>query len=137
MVRHIVLASGSPRRRELLAGLGLEFEVRLLPGIDESYPSGLSGEEIAKTISRKKATAYRQSMATDEIIITADTIVCVDDRVLGKPKDEADRQHTVAGLKMQFKALVARDLWDMSQYFAIVNEENHIVRKALQELGAE
>ena len=77
MVRHIVLASGSPRRRELLAGLGLEFEVRLLPGIDESYPSGLSGEEIAKTISRKKATAYRQSMAKDELIITADTNVCV------------------------------------------------------------
>lgn len=83
----IVLASGSPRRKELLAGLGLKFEVRLLPGIDESYPAGLMGEEIAQTISRKKAEAYRLTLQTDELIITADTIVCLDGQVLGKPSD--------------------------------------------------
>lgn len=84
---NIVLASGSPRRKELLAGLGLQFEVRLLPGIDESYPAGLTGEEIAQTISRKKAEAYRPTLQTDELIITADTIVYLDGQVLGKPFD--------------------------------------------------
>ena len=124
MVRHIVLASGSPRRRELLAGLGLEFEVRLLPGIDESYPSGLSGEEIAKTISRKKATAYRQSMATDEFIITADTIVCVDDRVLGKPKDEAEATEmlkTLRGRSHQVITGVTLMTSDREETFAAVS----------------
>ncbi|MDE7165973.1 MAG: Maf-like protein [Bacteroidaceae bacterium] len=87
---NIVLASGSPRRKELLAGLGLQFEVRLLPGIDESYPEGLTGEEIAQTISRKKAEAYRPTQQTDELILTADTIVYLDGQVLGKPSDAED-----------------------------------------------
>ncbi|MDE6633759.1 MAG: Maf-like protein, partial [Bacteroidaceae bacterium] len=86
----IVLASGSPRRKELLAGLGLQFEVRLLPGIDESYPEGLTGEEIAQTISRKKAEAYRPTLQTDKLILTADTIVYLDGQVLGKPSDAED-----------------------------------------------
>ena len=86
----IVLASNSPRRKELLAGLGYPFEVRLLSGIDESYPDTLRGGEIAAHISRVKADAYRTTMAADELIITADTIVCLDDQVLGKPADEAE-----------------------------------------------
>ena len=86
----IILASGSPRRKELLAGLGYDFEVRLLPGIDESYPEGLSGEEIAMHIARGKAAPYRGTMADDELIITADTIVYMDGQVLGKPLDEED-----------------------------------------------
>lgn len=86
----IILASGSPRRKELLAGLGYDFGIRLLPGIDESYPDGLTGEEIAMHIAKGKAAPYRDSMADDELIITADTIVYLDGQVLGKPKDEAD-----------------------------------------------
>ncbi len=85
-----ILASGSPRRKELLAGLEIEFEVRLLDGIDESYPEGLSGEEIAQYIASKKATAYLATLADDELIITADTIVYLDGMVLGKPKDAKD-----------------------------------------------
>ncbi|MBP5513230.1 MAG: septum formation protein Maf [Bacteroidaceae bacterium] len=86
----IVLASASPRRKELLKGLGLDFEVRLLPGIDESYPEGLGGEEIAQTISQKKANAYKATIADDEVLITADTIVWLDGQVLGKPHDEEE-----------------------------------------------
>lgn len=84
----LILASNSPRRRELLAGLGYPYEVRVLKGIDESYPESLCGSEVASHISRVKAEAYRATMAEDEIIITADTIVCLDDKVLGKPTDE-------------------------------------------------
>ncbi len=81
----IVLASGSPRRKELLSGLGLEYEVRVLPDIDESYPEGLQEEDIPITISRKKSDAYRNSMSDNELVITADTIVYLDGKVLGKP----------------------------------------------------
>lgn len=87
---HIILASNSPRRRELLSGLGVDYEVRTLPGVDESYPDTLSGEDIPVYISREKAAAYLPSIAPDELIITADTIVWLDGRVLGKPTDEAD-----------------------------------------------
>ena len=86
----IILASNSPRRRELLAGLGYPYEVRVLDGIDESYPDTLRGSEVAAYISRVKAEAYRATMAEDELVITADTIVCLDDKVLGKPADEAE-----------------------------------------------
>lgn len=86
----LILASNSPRRRELLAGLGYPYEVRVLDGIDESYPDTLRGREVAAYISRAKASAYRATMAQDEVIITADTIVCLDDEVLGKPADEAE-----------------------------------------------
>ncbi len=83
----IILASNSPRRRELLAGLGIEFEVRVLPGIDESYPASMPAAETAEYIAGKKAAAYRQVMADDELVITADTVVIVGDEVLGKPAD--------------------------------------------------
>ena len=86
----LVLASNSPRRKELLAGLEVDYEVRVFTGIDESYPDGLSGEEIPQYISRKKAEAYEAIMQPDELIITADTIVWTDGKVLGKPKDEAE-----------------------------------------------
>lgn len=98
----IILASNSPRRKELLAGLGLEFEVRTLQGIDESYPSLLRGEEIPMYISGQKAKAYKASMSDDELIITADTIVYVDGEVLGKPKDADDARrmfHLMSGRK--------------------------------------
>lgn len=87
---HVVLASNSPRRRELLAGLGIDYDVRVLPGIDESYPEGLQAEDIPVYISRKKADAYRPTLAADELLITADTIVWIDGRVLGKPRDAGD-----------------------------------------------
>ena len=86
----VILASNSPRRRELLAGLGLKFEVRVLADINENYPPTLPATQIAKYIAHKKAEANRAIMAKNEMIITADTIVVVDDMVMGKPADDAD-----------------------------------------------
>lgn len=86
----IVLASNSPRRKELLAGLGLPFEVRVLEDIDESYPAELPVGEVALYIARKKAASYRQMIREDELVITADTVVVVGNDILGKPTDEAD-----------------------------------------------
>lgn len=87
---HIILASNSPRRKELLAGIDVNFDVRVIRDIDESYPASLPTKDIAEYISRKKAAVYRQQMASDELIITADTIVVLDSEVMGKPHDEAD-----------------------------------------------
>ncbi|MBE6260769.1 MAG: septum formation protein Maf [Prevotella sp.] len=83
----IILASNSPRRKELLAGIDLDFEVRVMDGIDESYPDTLPTKDIAEYISKKKAEAYRETMASDELVITADTIVVLGQQVMGKPKD--------------------------------------------------
>jgi septum formation protein len=88
--KKLILASNSPRRKELLGGLGLPFEVRLKDGIDESYPDDLTGEDIPLHIAFKKAQAYLPELAEDELLITADTIVWLDGRVLGKPKDAGD-----------------------------------------------
>ena len=86
----VILASNSPRRKELLAGLGIDFSVRIIKDIDESYPASLRGEDIPVFISGKKAEAYRRTMAEDELIITADTIVYYNDKVLGKPSSREE-----------------------------------------------
>lgn len=87
---NIVLASNSPRRRELLAGLGIEFEVRVLPDIDENYPADLPVMQIAEYIAHEKASAYLLTMKDNDLVITADTVVIIGNEVLGKPKDEED-----------------------------------------------
>lgn len=83
----IILASNSPRRKELLAGLGVDYEVRTLPDVDESYPESLQRGDIPLYISRVKADAYKPMLQPDELMITADTIVWMDGMVLGKPRN--------------------------------------------------
>jgi septum formation protein len=86
----IILASGSPRRQELLRRMGIaDFEVRV-PDVDESFPAWLSPQRIVEHISRKKCDAVAAKSAPNEIIIAADTMVFVDGEPLGKPTDEAD-----------------------------------------------
>ena len=84
----LILASGSPRRRELLAGLDRPFEVRLQEGIAENYPATLDAHDVPEYISREKAAAY--TVAPDELLIAADTVVVLDKTILGKPHDEED-----------------------------------------------
>lgn len=86
----VILASNSPRRKELLAGLGVQYEVRTLPDVDESYPDILQGADIPLYIACEKADAYRSMLHPDELMITADTIVWLDGKVLGKPHDRED-----------------------------------------------
>lgn len=94
----ILLASNSPRRRELLAGLDIEYRVTALPEVDESYPATLSGEEIPLYISQEKAAAYRNQMKENTLLITADTIVWLDGRVYGKPHDLDDAKAMLRAL---------------------------------------
>ncbi len=83
----IILASKSPRRQELLKLMGVDFKV-VLKEVDESYPEGLSPAEIAVYIAEKKAKAFDESLNKNEVVLTADTIVCIDDLILGKPENE-------------------------------------------------
>ena len=79
----IILASNSPRRRELLTNLGITFSPFVIFGIDESYPSDLKGEEVALFVAEKKAAAYKEHIRDNRLIITADTIVSTSEKVLG------------------------------------------------------
>ena len=97
---HIILASNSPRRRELLSGLDLDFEVKVLPDIEENYPETLATQDIPVYIATEKAAAYKDLMSEHDLIITADTVVVLGDEVLGKPVslDDAKRMlHALSG----------------------------------------
>lgn len=84
----IILASGSPRRKELLEMVGLQFEVFSLP-VEETFPETLPSREVAEYLAIEKNKAYRLVLK-DDIILTADTVVVIDDQILGKPKDAGE-----------------------------------------------
>ena len=121
----VILASNSPRRKELLSNLGIRYEVKTLPDIDESFPEGLSEVETAAYIARAKADAYRGVMLADELIITADTIVWLDGVVMGKPKDEeeaCDMLRRLSGQTHQVVTGVCLTTIDRQQSFATVTD---------------
>ena len=94
----VLLASNSPRRKQLLADLGIDFGVCALNGIKESYPADTPTEDVALVVSRIKADAYRDLITSNQLIITADTVVICDNQVLGKPHNEADARNMLRSL---------------------------------------
>lgn len=86
----ILLASKSPRRREIMNLLKIPFTVVTIEGVDEGYPSDMEPAKVSEYISQKKAKAFFKYIADDEILITADTVVICDGKILGKPKDKED-----------------------------------------------
>ena len=94
----LVLASNSPRRRQLLTELGLTYETRLLE-VDEAFPPHLRRAEVAEFLAARKAAAYISGLAADEVLLTADTIVCLEDDVLNKPADRAEAQQMLGRLQ--------------------------------------
>src|ERR1700709_1940598 len=93
MSRKIILASQSPRRKQLLELAEIAFEV-LIADVDETNPPGMPGEQVPEFLARKKADAVRH-LVSDAIVIAADTVVLLDHHILGKPTDEA---HAIATL---------------------------------------
>jgi len=86
----VLLASKSPRRRELLQQLRVPFNVVTIGGIDESYPSTVPALEVPQFVSSAKADVFQKRITGNELIITADTMVICGDRIMGKPKDTDD-----------------------------------------------
>ena len=122
---NIVLASNSPRRKELLQRMGVNFKVRTLFGIDESYPDSLRGEDIVRYISRNKAQAYRSSMAPNELLMTADTIVYVEGEVMGKPKTAEQAKemlHKLSGKSHQVITGVTIVTADRTEDFGVTSQ---------------
>ncbi|WP_157208038.1 Maf-like protein [Mariniflexile maritimum] len=94
---HIILASGSPRRQEFFKTLGLDFEIRLKPVI-EDYPIRLKHFEISDYLAQLKALPYKKELNANDILITSDTIVWHNNQALGKPKNEADAFQMIKSL---------------------------------------
>ena len=88
--KHLILASASPRRRQLMADAGLEFTLAPKFECDESYPTTLPAAEVASFLSALKSEAYPEPLAEGEILVTADTTVVIGERVLGKPADREE-----------------------------------------------
>ena len=86
----IWLGSQSPRRRQLLEGLNIPFKVIVNSNIEEKYPEHLSNEQIAVYLAELKAQCYKEMMKDNTLLITADTIVCIKGKVLGKPTGRND-----------------------------------------------
>ena len=129
----VVLASNSPRRKELLSGLGVNFSVKTLPDVDESFPDTLKGEEIPFFIARKKADANKMlfsSVTSNEVeepllVITADTIVWIEDEVLGKPANATEARAMLSklpGKKHQVITGVCLTTASWQKSFAAVSE---------------
>lgn len=129
----VVLASNSPRRKELLSGLGVNFSVKTLPDVDESFPDTLKGEEIPLFIARKKADAHKvlfSSVTSNEVeepllVITADTIVWLEDEVLGKPANATEARamlSKLSGKKHQVITGVCLTTASWQKSFAAVSE---------------
>lgn len=86
----IILASNSPRRKELLSGLDIDYEVRIIDGIEEEYPVDMPVEDIPQYLAVRKSIPYKATLSDDELLITADTVVVCEGKVLGKPVDRQD-----------------------------------------------
>ncbi len=118
-----VLASNSPRRRELMAGLGIDFEVRVMKGVSESYPENLPAADVPAYIAREKAAAY--DITCDELLVTADTVVIVDNQILGKPADAADARRMlrlISGRSHEVVTGVCLTTADKQRVFSVVSE---------------
>lgn len=87
---HLILASASPRRRELLAACGLDFVLAEKFECEEHYPADLAVEQVAEYLSQLKSNAYPKPLNNGDVLLTADTVVIVGNEILGKPKDDAD-----------------------------------------------
>lgn len=95
--KEIILASKSPRRQQLLKDLGLDFQI-ILKEVEEIYPPELKREEVPMFLSKLKADAFVVDLKPNQLVITSDTIVCLEDRIIGKPKDRDDAFHMLSDL---------------------------------------
>ena len=102
----VILGSGSPRRKELLAMLDIDFEVRSAGDVDESYPADLPAEEVPLYLARKKSNAFLSGLRENELVITADTVVICDNNVLGKPGDSEEAFRMLKMLSGRIHAVV-------------------------------
>lgn len=147
----VILASNSPRRSELLSTLNIPFEIKVLKGINEDYPQNIATIDVARYIAENKAQQYYQSLKTNDLIITADTVVIVDNQILGKPSDKddaikilkllSDKTHLVVTgvcLKKENKTISFKDITEVTFKKLLDNEIDFYVNhfKPFDKAGA-
>lgn len=121
----IILASNSPRRKELLSGIDLEYDIVVLPNIDESYPIDIAKEDVALYIAKKKSKAYNSLLIDNQLVITADTVVVIGEKIFGKPKDEMDAKQMLrelSGKAHQVITGVCLTTKDKQKSFSVVSD---------------
>lgn len=122
---HIILASNSPRRRELLRGLDLDFEIKVLPHVSEGHPDDMSAVDIPLFISKEKASAYKDMLKPLDILITADTMVILGNEALGKPRDDDEARkmlHALSGKTHKVVTGVSLSTTDKERSFAVTTD---------------
>ena len=130
---HIVLASGSPRRQQFLKDLGLAFEIRLKE-IEEVFPETLKAQEITDYLSKLKAQAFKNQIATNEILITSDTIVWLENKAIGKPKDADDAFKILRNLSGKTHEVITSVCFTTKDTSEIIND---ITKVTFSELSDE
>jgi septum formation protein len=130
---HIVLASGSPRRQQFLKDLGLAFEIKLKE-IEEVFPETLKAQEITDYLSKLKAQAFKNQIATNEILITSDTIVWLENKAIGKPKDANDAFKILRNLSGKTHEVITSVCFTTKDTSEIIND---ITKVTFSELSNE
>ena len=130
--RHLILASGSPRRKNFLEDLGLDFEIRLKE-VDESYPTTLKGKDISEYLAKLKAAPFLKELKDDEILITADTIVWLDGKALGKPRDKTEAKNMLKSLSNKTHEVISSVALTTNSKQIILSDKTSVRFKKLSE----
>jgi len=129
---NIILASGSPRRQQFFKELGLEFEIRLKPVI-EDYPLRLTHFEISDYLAQLKALPFKDELTANDILITSDTIVWHEGKALGKPKDEADAFDMLKSLNHTTHEVITSVCFTTTKFEKTVNDITKVTFKNLSD----
>ncbi|WP_178984147.1 Maf-like protein [Winogradskyella helgolandensis] len=129
---NIILASASPRRHAFLKAMNLDFEIQLKP-VEEIYPSDLKKEAITDFLAKLKAEPFLESLQHNDILITSDTIVWLDDQAIGKPKDEADAFNMIKSLSNKTHEVVTSICFTQKTEQHIVNTITKVTFKSLSD----
>lgn len=122
---NIILASGSPRRQELLRAMGIPFELQVKP-IDESYPENLKGREIPEYLAKKKAQAFLNQLHPDDILITADTVVWHQETSLEKPADKTEAFDMLTALSGDWHEVITSVCITHQGQYRLVSEQTRV-----------
>lgn len=130
--RRLILASGSPRRSFFLKELGLDFEIRIRE-TEESYPSHLKGKEISEYLSKLKAAPFLPELTEKDILITADTIVLLKDKALGKPKSKNDARKMLRSLSNKSHEVISSVALTTMHKQIVFSDSTKVIFKELSE----
>ncbi len=128
--KRLILASGSPRRQQLIRDLGFDVEVRV-KSVDESFSADLKREQVAVYLAEKKADALIGDLDADEILITGDTIVCLDDQILNKPQDAEEAFEMLAQLSDKTHSVITGVCIASSTKKVVFYDETRVTFRAL------